>query len=42
VIRDSSSIFREEGYYLEGRINEHDTNAKNKNVTDLYRGINEF
>jgi hypothetical protein len=27
---------------LKGKINELETNNKNKNITDLYRGINEF
>jgi hypothetical protein len=28
--------------YLKGKINELETNNKNKNTTDSYRGINEF
>jgi hypothetical protein len=28
--------------YLKGRINELETNNENKNIRDLYRGINEF
>jgi hypothetical protein len=28
--------------YLKGKINELATNSKNKNIGDLYRGINEF
>jgi predicted NACHT family NTPase len=28
--------------YLKDRINEIATNSKNKNIRDLYRGINEF
>jgi hypothetical protein len=28
--------------YLKGKINELETNNKNKNIRDLYRGINEF
>jgi hypothetical protein len=28
--------------YLKGKINELGTNNKNKNIRDLYRGINEF
>jgi hypothetical protein len=28
--------------YLKGKINELETNNKNKNTTVLYRGINEF
>jgi hypothetical protein len=28
--------------YFKGKINELETNNKNKNITDLYRGINEF
>jgi hypothetical protein len=27
---------------LKGKINELETNNKNKNIRDLYRGINEF
>jgi hypothetical protein len=28
--------------YLKGKINELETNNKNKNIRDLHRGINEF
>jgi hypothetical protein len=28
--------------YLKGKINELETNNKNKNIRDLYSGINEF
>jgi hypothetical protein len=28
--------------YLKGEINELESNSKNKNIRDLYRGINEF
>jgi hypothetical protein len=28
--------------YLRGKINELESNNKNKNIIDLYRGINEF
>jgi hypothetical protein len=28
--------------YLKGKINELETNNENKNIRDLYRGINEF
>jgi hypothetical protein len=28
--------------YLKDKINERSTNSKNKNIRDLYRGINEF
>jgi hypothetical protein len=28
--------------YLKGKINDFETNNKNKNIRDLYRGINEF
>jgi hypothetical protein len=28
--------------YLENKINELETNSKNMNIRDLYRGINEF
>jgi hypothetical protein len=40
---ETSRIFREnEREYLKGKINELETNNKNKNIRDLYRGINEF
>jgi hypothetical protein len=28
--------------YLKAKINELETNSKNKNIRDLYRGINDF
>jgi hypothetical protein len=28
--------------YLKDKINELESNSKNKNIRDLYRGINEF
>jgi hypothetical protein len=40
---DTSRIFRnKKREYLKGKINEVETNNKNKNIRDLYRGINEF
>jgi hypothetical protein len=40
---ETSRIFRnKKKEYLKGKINELETNNKNKNITDLYRGINEF
>jgi hypothetical protein len=30
------------GEYLKGKINELETNNKNKSIRDLYKGINEF
>jgi hypothetical protein len=36
---DISGIKRE---YLKGKINELEMNSKNKNIIDLYRGINEL
>jgi hypothetical protein len=39
--RETSRIFRnKKREYLKGRINELETNNKNKNIRDLYRGIN--
>jgi hypothetical protein len=38
---ETSRTFRNEKY-LKGKINELETNNKNKNIKDLYRGINEF
>jgi hypothetical protein len=40
---ETSRIFRnKKREYLKGKINELETNNKNKNIRDLYRGINEF
>jgi hypothetical protein len=40
---ETSKTFRnKKREYLKGKINEHETNNKNKNIRDLYRGINEF
>jgi hypothetical protein len=41
--REASRHFRnKKRKYLKDKINELATNSKNKNVRDLYRGINEF
>jgi hypothetical protein len=41
--RETSRTFRnKKREYLKGKINELETNNKNKNIRDLYRGINEF
>jgi hypothetical protein len=41
--RETSITFRnKKREYLKGKINELETNNKNKNIRDLYRGINEF
>jgi ATP-dependent Lon protease len=38
-----SRIFRKkEREYLKGKINELETDNKNRNIRDLYRGVNEF
>jgi hypothetical protein len=43
VRRETSGHFRnKKREYLKGKINELATNSKNKNIRDLYRGINEF
>jgi hypothetical protein len=40
---ETSRTFRnKKREYLKDRINELETNNKNKNIRDLYRGINEF
>jgi hypothetical protein len=40
---ETSRTFRnKQREYLKGKINELETNNKNKNIRDLYRGINEF
>jgi hypothetical protein len=41
--RETSRTFRnKKKEYLKGKINELETNNRNKNIRDLYRGINEF
>jgi hypothetical protein len=43
VRRDASRRFRnKKREYLKDKINELESNSKNKNIRDLYRGINEF
>jgi hypothetical protein len=43
VRRQGSRHFRnKKGEYLKDKINELESNSKNKNIRDLYRGINEF
>jgi hypothetical protein len=40
---EASRTFRiKRRVYLKNKINELETNSKNKNIRDLYRGINEF
>jgi hypothetical protein len=43
VRQEASRHFRnKEGEYLKDKINKLESNSKNKNIRDLYRGINEF
>jgi hypothetical protein len=43
VRREASRHFRnKKGEYLKDNINELESNCKNKNIRDLYSGINEF
>jgi hypothetical protein len=43
VRHEASRYLRnEKREYLKGKINELATNSKNRNIRDLYRGINEF
>jgi hypothetical protein len=35
-------IFRKKREYMEGKINELETNNKNKNTRHLYRDVNDF
>jgi hypothetical protein len=43
VRREASKTFRsKKREYLKNKINELETNSKNKNIRDLYRGINAF
>jgi hypothetical protein len=40
---EASRTFRtKKRKYLKNKINELETNSKNNNIRDLYRGINEF
>jgi hypothetical protein len=40
---EASRHFRDrKGEYLEDKINELESNSKNKNIRNLYRGISEF
>jgi hypothetical protein len=40
---ETSRTFRKKKWeYLKGKINELETNNKNKNIRDWYTGINEF
>jgi Fe-S cluster assembly ATPase SufC len=42
VIRETSRYFRnKKREYLNDKVNELATNSKNKNIKELYRGINE-
>jgi len=43
VRRDASRHFRKKKKaYLKAKIEKLETNSKNKNIRDLYRGINDF
>jgi hypothetical protein len=43
VRREASRHFRnKKKEYLKAKINELETNSKNKNIRDLYRGINDL
>jgi hypothetical protein len=43
VRREAGRHFRsKKREYLEAKIKELDSNSKNRNIRDLYRGINEF
>jgi hypothetical protein len=43
VRREARRTFRTKKWeYLKNKINELETNSKNMNIRDLYRGINEF
>jgi hypothetical protein len=43
IRREASRHFRDkEREYLKGKINEPESNSKNKNIRDLYRGTNEL
>jgi len=42
VMHDAIRYFRKNRDYLKDKINEVDTNSKNKNIRGLYRGISDF
>jgi hypothetical protein len=42
ICETSKHFMNKKREYLKGKINELATNSKNKNIRDLYRGINEF
>jgi hypothetical protein len=43
IRQEASRYFRNKKRgYLKDKINELESNSKNKNIRDLYRGINEF
>jgi hypothetical protein len=42
VRHEASRYFRNKKEYLKEKINELATNSKNKNLRDLYKGINQF
>jgi hypothetical protein len=42
VRHEASRTFRTKKGNLKNKINELETDSKNKNIRDLYRGINEF
>jgi hypothetical protein len=43
IRREASRHFRnKESVYLKDKINELESNSKNKNIRNQYRGINEF
>jgi hypothetical protein len=43
VRREASKHFRnKKREYLKDKINELESNSKNKNIRELYRGINDF
>jgi hypothetical protein len=42
VRRETSRHFRKKREYLGSKMNELAKNYKNKNIRDLYRGLNEF
>jgi Txe/YoeB family toxin of Txe-Axe toxin-antitoxin module len=42
VVAQFFSFRNKKKEYLKAKINELETNSKNKNIRDLYKGINEF
>jgi hypothetical protein len=41
-VKPVEHLLKKKRVYMKGKLNELETNNENKNIKDLYRGINEF